>query len=72
MSNKDDLIEMEGSIIEVLPNQMFKVQLENQHAITCYTAGRLKKFKIRLVTGDSVNVEMSIYDLSKGRITYRN
>lgn len=67
-----DLMEFEGEIIDVLPNQMFKVQFENGHVVTAYTGGKMRQFKIRMVTGDRVMVEMSPYDLSKGRITYRN
>jgi len=71
MSNKD-LIEFEGTIVDVLPNQMFRVELRlNNHIITCYTSGKMRQFKIRLIAGDAVKVEMSPYDLSKGRITYR-
>ena len=66
------LLELEGEIIDVLPNQMFKVQLENGHTILAYTGGKMRQFKIRMVYGDKVRVEMSPYDLSKGRITYRN
>ena len=66
-----DLMEFEGEIIDVLPNQMFKVELENGHVLTAYTGGKLKQFKIRMVHGDRVKVEMSPYDLEKGRITFR-
>jgi translation initiation factor IF-1 len=55
----------------VLPNQTYKVELDNKHLITCYTAGRLKQHRIRLVLGDKVRIEMTPYDLEKGRITYR-
>jgi translation initiation factor IF-1 len=71
VSKDKDLIEFEGEIIEVLPNQMFKVKFENDHVITAYTGGKMKKFKIRLVQGDNVVVEMSPYDLNRGRIIYR-
>ena len=71
MSKDKDLMEFEGEIVEVLPNQMFKVKFENGHIITAYTGGKMKKFKIRLVQGDTVVVEMSPYDLDRGRITYR-
>ena len=67
-----DLMEFEGEIIEVLPNQMFKVELENGHLLTAYTGGKMRQFKIRMVQGDRVRVEMSPYDLTKGRIVYRN
>jgi translation initiation factor IF-1 len=69
--SKSDLIEMEGSISEVLPANMFRVTLENQHVITCYTNGRLRQNKIKIIMGDRVRIEMSPYDLTKGRITYR-
>ena len=68
---KQETIEIEGSIIEVLPNQTFKVELDNGHLVNCYTGGRMRKFRIRLVTGDRVRLEMTPYDLDKGRITYR-
>jgi translation initiation factor IF-1 len=71
MAKNDGIIEVEGEIIDVLPNQMFKVKLQNEHVITCYTGGKLRQHRIRLVLGDSVKVEMSPYDLNKGRITYR-
>jgi len=71
MANKD-LIEFEGTIVDVLPNQMFRVELaDNGHIVTCYTAGKMRQFKIRLTQGDRVKIEMTPYDLSKGRITYR-
>jgi translation initiation factor IF-1 len=69
--SKNDLIEMEGSISEVLPGNMFRVTLDNGHVITCYTNGRLRQNKIKIIMGDKVRIEMSAYDLSKGRITYR-
>jgi translation initiation factor IF-1 len=68
---KEGIVEVEGKILEVLPNQMFKVQLENGHMITCYTGGKMRKWRIRLVAGDKVKAEMSPYDMEKGRITYR-
>jgi translation initiation factor IF-1 len=69
--SKEGILETEGEIIDVLPNQMFKVKLVNDHVITCYTGGKLRQHRIRLVLGDTVKVEMSPYDLNKGRITYR-
>ena len=69
--SKKDILEAEGKILEVLPNQMFKVALDNGHIITCYTGGKMRQFKIRMVSGDRVKVEMTPYDLTKGRITYR-
>lgn len=71
MAKSDDLIEFEGEIVEVLPNQFFRVKLENEHEIIAYTGGKMKKNKIRLVMGDRVQIEMTPYDLEKGRITYR-
>lgn len=72
MAKNNDILEMEGEIIDVLPNQMFKVKLhDSEHIVTCYTGGKMRQFKIRLVTGDNVKIEMSPYDLSKGRIVFR-
>lgn len=71
MAKNNDIIELEGTIIDVLPNQMFKVQLDNEHIVTCYTGGKMRQFKIRLVGGDRVLIEMTPYDLNKGRITRR-
>ena len=69
---KSDVIEMEGKILETLPNTMFRVELDNGHVITAHISGRMRKNYIRILTGDRVKVEMTPYDLSKGRITYRN
>tara|TARA_B100001121_G_C18395293_1_gene482762 strand:- start:82 stop:300 length:219 start_codon:yes stop_codon:yes gene_type:complete len=66
-----DTIEMQGKVIEVLPNTVFKVQLENDHVITAHISGKMRKNYIRIMNGDSVTVELSPYDLSKGRITFR-
>jgi len=71
MAKDKDILELEGEIVEVLPNQMFKVELENGHIVTCYTGGKMRQFRIRLVQGDRVKIEMTPYDLTKGRITYR-
>jgi translation initiation factor IF-1 len=69
---KDDLIEVEGIVEEVLPGNMFRVKVDNMpHTMLCYMGGKLKQHKIRVILGDRVKVEMSPYDLSKGRITYR-
>lgn len=68
---KDELIEFDGTVTEVLPNQMFKVELDNKHTLIAYTGGRLRQNKIRIIMGDRVKLEMSPYDLSKGRIVYR-
>ena len=67
-----DTIEMKGTVIEVLPNTVFRVKLENDHVITAHISGRMRKNYIRILNGDSVTVEMSPYDLSKGRITFRS
>ena len=71
MSKSDDVIEFEGQIVDVLPGQSFKVELENEHIVVCYTSGRLRKNRIRLVLGDEVRIEMTPYDMTKGRVTYR-
>jgi len=71
MAKNDEVIEMEGNIVEALPSQMFKVELDNGHTVTCYTGGKMRQFKIRLVAGDRVRLEMTPYDLDKGRITRR-
>lgn len=69
--SKEGILEVEGKIREVLPNQMFSVVLTNEHKIVCYTGGKMRKNRIRLVAGDRVKVEMSPYDMGKGRITFR-
>ena len=66
-----DTIEMQGTVIEVLPNTVFRVKLENNHEILAHTAGKLRKNRIRVLAGDNVMVEMTPYDLTKGRITFR-
>ncbi|TFB14705.1 translation initiation factor IF-1 [Filobacillus milosensis] len=68
---KDDVIEMEGTVLETLPNAMFKVELENKHEILAHVSGKIRMHFIRILPGDKVTVEMSPYDLSRGRITYR-
>jgi translation initiation factor IF-1 len=69
--SKEDHIEMEGKVIETLPNTTFRVQLDNGHIITAHISGKMRKHYIRILTGDRVKVEMTPYDLSKGRITFR-
>jgi translation initiation factor IF-1 len=69
---KEDLIEMSGSVEDVLPNAMFRVVLENGHKITATLGGKLRQNNIRVLLGDKVDVEMSAYDLTKGRIVYRS
>ena len=69
---KEDNIELEGLVVETLPNTKFKVKLENDHIITAHISGKMRKNYIRILTGDKVKVEMSPYDLTKGRITFRS
>jgi len=69
---KEDLIQIEGTVTEVLRNARYRVELENGHEISAYTAGKMRKFRIRVVTGDKVTIEMSPYDLTKGRINFRH
>jgi len=68
---KQDFLEFKGKVTEPLPNTMFRVKLENNHEILAHTAGKLKKNRIRILTGDNVLVEVTPYDLTKGRIIYR-
>ncbi|GEL15512.1 translation initiation factor IF-1 [Pediococcus siamensis] len=68
---KDNVIEIEGKVKETLPNAMFKVELENGHEILAHVSGKIRMHYIRILPGDRVTVEMSPYDLTKGRITYR-
>ena len=68
---KEELLEMRGMIMELLPNAMFRIKLENDHEVLGHTAGKMRKNRIRVLTGDEVLVEMTPYDLTKGRITYR-
>ncbi len=69
---KEDQIEMQGTVIDTLPNTMFRVELENGHIVTAHISGKMRKNYIRILTGDLVTVELTPYDLSKGRIIYRN
>ena len=69
---KEDHIEMEGIVVDSLPNTMFRVELENGHKVTAHISGRMRKNYIRILTGDQVTVELTPYDLSKGRIIFRN
>jgi translation initiation factor IF-1 len=68
---KEEQIELEGTVTETLPNTMFRVKLDNGHVIIAHISGKMRKHYIRILTGDRVKVEMSPYDLSKGRITFR-
>lgn len=69
---KEELIEMNGKVEEILPDSRFRVSLDNGHILVAYTAGRMKKHHIRILAGDRVSLELSPYDLSKGRITFRH
>lgn len=69
--SKEDVIEVEGTVVEAMPNAMFKVELENGHQLLAHISGKLRMNFIRILPGDKVTVEMSPYDLSKGRITWR-
>ena len=69
---KEELLEFEGSVTELLPNAMFRVKLENGHEVLAHTSGKMRKNRIRVLVGDKVNVEMTPYDLTKGRITFRH
>jgi translation initiation factor IF-1 len=69
---KEDLLEFEGIVSEILPNAMFRVKLDSGHEVLAHTSGKMRKNRIRVLTGDKVNVEMTPYDLSKGRITFRH
>ena len=70
--SKEDVIEIEGIVVEKLPNAMFKVELENVHLVLAHISGKLRKNFIRILPGDKVTMEMSPYDLTKGRITWRD
>ncbi|QWE07865.1 translation initiation factor IF-1 [Polynucleobacter ibericus] len=69
---KEELLEMEGLVDEILPDSRYRVTLDNGHKLIAYTAGRMKKNHIRILAGDKVSLELSTYDLSKGRITFRH
>ena len=70
--SKEDNIEMEGKVIDTLPNTMFRVELENGHVVTAHISGKMRKNYIRILTGDKVTVALTPYDLTKGRITFRD
>jgi translation initiation factor IF-1 len=72
MSKRDDKIEVEGTVVEALPNTQFLIELDNGHKILAYLSGKMRKFYIRIALGDRVKVEMSVYDPSRGRIIYRH
>ncbi len=69
--SKEEQIEFDGVVVDTLPNTMFRVKLENGHIVTAHISGKMRKHYIRILTGDQVKVEMTPYDLTKGRITYR-
>lgn len=71
MAKKDEKIEVEGTVVEALPNTQFTVELDNGHRILAYLSGKMRKYYIRILLGDRVRVEMSPYDATRGRITYR-
>ncbi|ASG65844.1 translation initiation factor IF-1 [Idiomarina sp. X4] len=68
---KEDNIEMQGTVLETLPNTMFRVELENGHVVTAHISGKMRKHYIRILTGDTVTVQLTPYDLTKGRIVFR-
>lgn len=72
MSEKEDLMNFDGNVTELLPNAMFRVKLDNGHIILAHSSGKMRKNKIRILEGDRVTVEMTPYDLTKGRITFRH
>ena len=69
---KDDIIEMKGKVLELLPNATFRIELENGHKIIAYTSGKMRKNRIKVLVGDEVTVEISPYDLTKGRVSHRH
>lgn len=71
MAKQEEKLEIEGTVIEALPNTMFRVRLDTGHEVLAYLSGRMRKYYIRVLLGDRVRVEMSPYDLTRGRITYR-
>jgi translation initiation factor IF-1 len=71
MTKQQDKVEVEGTIVEALPSTQFRVELENGHTVLAYLSGKMRKYYIRILLGDRVRVELSPYDLTRGRITYR-
>jgi translation initiation factor IF-1 len=71
MSNKEDVIEVEGTVVETLPNAMFRVDLENGHRVLAHISGKMRMHFIKILPGDKVTIQLSPYDLSRGRIVYR-
>lgn len=72
MANKDGVIEIEGLVVEALPNATFRVELDNGHLVLAHISGKIRQNRIKIIPGDRVIIEMSSYDLSRGRITYRH
>ena len=72
MANKDEVVEVKGKVLEPLPNAMFRVELDNGHKLLAHVSGKMRMHYIRILPGDKVTVELSPYDLSRGRITYRS
>ncbi|MDD5447806.1 MAG: translation initiation factor IF-1 [Actinomycetota bacterium] len=72
MGSKEDAIEVEGTVVETLPNAMFKVELENGHMVLAHISGKMRMHYIKILPGDKVTLELSPYDLSRGRVTYRH
>lgn len=71
MAKEDNTLRLSGTVAEVLPNAMFRVVLENQHRVTAYLGGKMRKNDIKIIAGDSVEIEMSPYDMTRGRVIYR-
>ncbi len=71
MANKEEKLEVEGTVVELLPNTQFMVELDNEHKVLAYLSGKMRRYYIRILLGDRVRVEMTPYDLTRGRITYR-
>lgn len=71
-AGKTDVIELTGKVVEVLPNAFFRVRLENEHVVLAHVAGKMRKFFIKIIQGDTVTVQLSPYDLERGRITFRH
>ena len=71
MAKKDETLEVEGTVVEALPNTQFKVRLDNDHEVLAYLSGKMRRYYIRILLGDRVRVEMTPYDLTRGRINYR-
>jgi translation initiation factor IF-1 len=70
--SKDSVVEFRGTVTEILPNSMFRVTLDNDHQLIAYSSGKIRQNKIKILTGDRVTVEVSAYDISKGRVTFRH